>query len=188
MYSSKPHLYYPQNYYLGKFIIAFIRLCLRTASSEKSAAKDRKRSRRQTIVAMIVFFFVLPSLPIWYALFCNYRWDHSQPPRAAVPELVGLDLKTATERARSAHLDTKVLGRTWVTDLSPGLITLQAPDAGQLVPFNTTIGVEFAVTPPPALMPDSKVTQPWATPRGSLGIGSLTCKRRQKWSDSDNSR
>ena len=154
MYSSRPHLCYPQNYYLGKFIVAFIRSWFpRNATSATPAAKDRKCSRPRKIVTLIVVFFVLPSLPIWYSLFCNYRWDHSQPPRALVPELIGLDLETATERARSVHLDTKVLGRTWFTDLSPGSITLQAPEAGQLVPFNTTIGVELAVTSPAALTP-----------------------------------
>jgi len=43
---------------------------------------------------------------------------------------------------------TKVLGSTWYTNLSPGQITLQSPEAGQRVRLETTIGVELAIAPP----------------------------------------
>lgn len=115
------------------------------------------RSRRSVIFTLIIFFFVLPSLPLGYALFRNYQWERNQPPTAVVPNLVGLDLKTGSERARLAHLDTQVLGQTWYTDLSPGRITLQSPEAGQHVPFDTTIGVELAISTPAVLVPKPTV-------------------------------
>ena len=83
----------------------------------------------------------------------------NQPPTTIVPNLVGLDLKTSTERARSVHLDTRILGQTWYTDLSPGRVTLQAPEPGQCVPFQTVIGLELAINPPAALAPLKKTTQ-----------------------------
>lgn len=92
-----------------------------------------------------------------YALFCNYQWEASQLPTTVVPDLVGLDLNAGTERARSSHLDTQVLGQTWYTDLAVGRITLQSPEAGQRVPFKTVIGVELAITPPAVLAPKSTV-------------------------------
>jgi len=83
----------------------------------------------------------------------------NQPPTVVVPNLVGLDLKTSTARARSAHLNAQILGQTWYTDLSPGSITLQAPEPGQRVPFETVIGLELAITPPPALAPHQERVQ-----------------------------
>ena len=80
----------------------------------------------------------------------------NQPPTTIVPNLVGLDLKTSTERARSVHLDTRILGQTWYTDLSTGRITLQSPEPGQRVPFETVIGLEMAIRPPAALAPLKK--------------------------------
>jgi hypothetical protein len=78
-----------------------------------------------------------------------------RPPTTVVPDLIGMPLMTARERAHSVQLTTKVLGTTWYTNLSPGQITLQSPEAGQRVPFETTIGVELAVVPPDWTAPPS---------------------------------
>jgi beta-lactam-binding protein with PASTA domain len=99
------------------------------------------------------------SLPICFALSRNYQWEMNQPPTTVVPNLIGLALKTSTERARSVHLDTRILEQTWYTDLSPGRITLQSPDPGQRVPFDPVIGLELAINPPATLAPLKKATR-----------------------------
>jgi len=62
---------------------------------------------------------------------------------------------TAEDRAHSVHLMVRVLGSTWYTNLSPGQITLQSPEAGQRVQFEATIGVELAINAPEWLAPES---------------------------------
>jgi hypothetical protein len=156
VYNSRPHLYYPQNYYLGRFLVSFIRMCVPGRTKVPMRPQNhRTRKHGVVILTLVLCFFVLPSLPLCYGLFRNYQWEMSQPPTTIVPDLVGLDVKAGSERARSAHLDTEVLGATWYTDLSPGLITLQSPEAGQRVPFETVVGVEVARTPPAVLVPNS---------------------------------
>jgi hypothetical protein len=117
----------------------------------------RKRRRLSFIFTLILCFFVLTSMPLWFALFRNYQWDRSRPPNTVVPDLIGLSLKAGTERAHAAHLETKVLGSTWYTDLSPGLITLQSPKAGEDVPFETMVGVELAIMPPAPIKNEKRV-------------------------------
>ena len=134
--------------------MALIKTCVAGASAQTNAPY-RRHTRRSA--ALIIYFLVLPSLPIWYALYRNYRWETDQPPTAVVPNLVGLDLKTSTDRARSVHLETRILGQTWYTNLQPGHITLQSPESGQRVPFETVIGLELSIDPPAALrLLDSK--------------------------------
>jgi len=158
MYSTRRHSYSSHNFYVARFIIRLLFL----GWSDKAIgvlanARNSKRRRLPFIFTLILFFFVLPSMPLWFALFRNYQWERSRPPNTVVPELIGLSLKTGTERAHAAHLETKVLGSTWYTDLSPGLITLQSPEAGQHVPFETMIGVEVAIKPPAALANGKRV-------------------------------
>ena len=159
MYNSRPHLYYPQNYFLGKFLIAFIKAVVPNRVNHPKQTHARP-SRRRIIIALILCFFVLPSLPIGFALWRNYQWEMSQPPTTVVPDLVGLDLNTAIDRARSAHLGTEVLGQTWYTDLSPGRVTLQSPDAGQHVPFQTSVGLELSIPTPAVLAAPKAALQP----------------------------
>ena len=157
MYNSRSHLYYPQNYFLGRFLVQFIRQCVPRRTVGQPVNRSR---RRRTIVVLILCFLVLPSLPLSYAVFCNYRWEHNQPPRTVVPNLVGLDLQTGMQSARAAHLGTEVLGKTWYTDLSPGRITLQSPEAGDVVPFETVIGVELSIPTPAVLAPKTAHPKP----------------------------
>jgi hypothetical protein len=150
MYNSRRHLYYPHRF-LGLLIMGFVSICDRIRS-EGSKAKNQglrfRWYRRRVLVTVIIIVLVLPALMVLYALVRDYRWERSQPPTAVVPNVIGLDLKTAAERAHQVHLQTEVLGNTWYTDLPPGLISLQAPDPGERVPLGTSIGVELAITPP----------------------------------------
>jgi len=149
MYSSRRHLYYPKNFCVARFIFAFIRhSALDQTEGGMPPNRNLNPRRRSLILTAVLFFFVLPSLPICFALYRNYRWERSLPPTTIVPDLTGLPLRSATERAHAAHLKTEVLGSTWYTSQSPGHITLQSPEAGQQVPFETKIGVELAVNPP----------------------------------------
>ena len=90
----------------------------------------------------------LSSFPLFFSLFRKYQWERSQAPTVIVPDLMGLPLQSGTDRAQSFHLKTKILESTWYTNLSPGRITLQSPEAGQRVPYHTPIGVEVATAPP----------------------------------------
>ena len=114
------------------------------------------RKRKRLIVLTVLVCLAVASLPVLYALFRNYQWNRSQPARTAVPNLVGLDLNTGTQKARSLKLDTSVIGKTWHSDLPAGRISLQAPEAGQLVPMGTVIGVEITVPPPNVGSPTPK--------------------------------
>ena len=160
MFNSRPHLYYPRNYYLGRLLVAFIAAIVprKTPASPKTTNTTSKR--RRVIVTLVICFVVLELTPIGLALYRNYRWEHNQQPTTVVPNLVGLDLPTAAERARSARLVTNVLGQTWYTDLSPGLVTIQSPEAGQRVPLDSAVGLELAIPPPAALAPKGPVQKP----------------------------
>lgn len=153
MYSSKGHCYWSLNYYLWSLIFAFLR---RGALRRCERATGKSNVRRWSGVLLPVFCLVgLMSLPLSISLVRNYQWERRQPPTTVVPDLTGLSLMTGTERAHSVHLMTKVLGSTWYTNLSPAQITLQSPEAGQRVPFETTIGVELAILPPEWMPPKS---------------------------------
>ena len=148
MHSSRRHLYCAQNYSHTFLIFAFLRWCasgLKRRGSVSTIISERNRASR---VLLLLCFFLFLSFPLFLSLFRNYQWERSQAPTAIVPDLIGLPLQTGTERSHSLHLETKVLGSTWYTNLSPGRITLQSPEAGQRVPYQTAIGVEVATAPP----------------------------------------
>src|ERR1051325_9916545 len=145
MYSSRRDLYRSQNYYLAYFIIALLR-CYAAPVRQKRLLLTRNCERSCWFRALLVLCFL--SLPLCFSLFRNYQCERSQPPMTIVPDLIGLPLTTGIQKSHSVHLETEVLGRTWYTNLSPGRITLQSPEAGQCVPFGTTVGVELAIIPP----------------------------------------
>jgi hypothetical protein len=145
MYSSRGHLYGSRNYYLWGFIFAFLR---RARQRRAISTGNANRNRRPAVLLRVVCVVGVLSLPLLVSLVRNYQWERSQPPTTVVPDLIGLPLMTGTERAHSVHLTTKVLGSTWYTNLSPGQITLQSPEAGQRVSLETTIGVELAIMAP----------------------------------------
>jgi hypothetical protein len=158
MYSSRRHLYCTQNFYVARFVFGLLLLCVTGRATRGLAnAKDSKLSRVSFILSLVLFFFLLPSLPLCFSLFRNYQWERSQLPNTVVPDLIGLSLKRGSERAHEAQLETKVLGSTWYTDQSPGLITLQSPEAGQHVPFETMIGIELAIKPPAPIENEKRV-------------------------------
>jgi hypothetical protein len=145
MYSSRGHLYGSHNYYLWGFIFAFLRSALQR---RVISTRNAKRNRRPKVLLRVLCLVGVLSLPLFVSLVRNYQWERSQPPTTVVPDLIGLPLLAGTERAHSVHLTTRILGRTWYTNLSPGQITLQSPEAGQRVPFETTIGIELAIVTP----------------------------------------
>ena len=153
MYSSRRHLYGSRHYFLWSFFFAFLR---RGALHRCEIPTGNSKVRRWSGVLLPVLFLVgLMSLPLSLPLVRDYQWERSRPPTTVVPDLIGLPLMTGRERAHSVHLMTKVLGSTWYTNLSPGRLTLQSPEAGQRVPFETTIGVELAIMPPDWMPPES---------------------------------
>jgi beta-lactam-binding protein with PASTA domain len=65
-----------------------------------------------------------------------------------VPDLKGLDLKTAEYRARQAQLNPQVILRRWDVQAPVGTIVGQMPEAGMSVPVGTTIGLELCIQDP----------------------------------------
>ena len=109
------------------------------------------KNRNRRLIVIILACVVIASIPLLYALVRNYRLERNQPARTVVPNLIGLDLEAGKQRAQASKLDTSVIGKTWYSDLPPGRISLQAPEAGERVPVGTVIGVEITVAAPPGL-------------------------------------
>jgi hypothetical protein len=152
MYSSRRHFYGTHNCCVLSFLFALLKRCV---AQRDTMSRTNAKGNRSSQVLLPVCFVGLLSLPLSISLVRNYQWERSRPPTALVPDLTGLSLMTGAERAHSVHLTTRVLGITWHTDLSPGRITLQSPEAGQRVPFETAIGVELAIMPPDSLLSES---------------------------------
>ncbi len=179
MYSSRRSVYCRPGFCMPCLILGLIRCWMpyRTAGGMTTTGRSA-RNRLSLTLTLVLVFLVIPSLPLCYALYRNYRWEQMQPPTTVVPDLMGLTLEAGAVRAQSAHLETKVLGRTWYTDLSPGRITLQSPQAGQRVPFETTIGLELAVMRP-AFAPSLVVNQEGSRRKGTWRrFLSLKARRR----------
>lgn len=165
MYSSRGHLYGSHNYYFWGFIYTFLR---RAMQRRLISTGNAKGNRRPNVLLRVLCLVGVLSLPLLVSLVRNYQWERSQPPTTVVPDLIGLPITTAMERAQSVHLMTKVLGRTWYTNLSPGRITLQSPEPGQRVPVETAIGVELAIVPPDWMLPESVKEERGCNPRARL--------------------
>src|ERR1051326_1588171 len=78
--NSRPHLYYPRNYYLGRLLVAFIAAIVPKKTPGLAKTTNATSKRRRVIVTLVICFVVLELTPIGLALYRNWRWEHNQQP------------------------------------------------------------------------------------------------------------
>ena len=109
----------------------------------------RKRYLKILIIVLVVWLGVIPlSLVAINAIVANNR--KPGPERTTVPQLIGLDQKTADAKARSAKLNMQVMMTRSDQPGTPGTILFQTPGAGESVEVGTVVGVSVALENPDA--------------------------------------
>jgi len=104
----------------------------------------RKRYLKILIIVLVIWLGVIPlSLVAINAIVAGNR--NPGPARTTVPQLVGLDQKTADAKARSAKLNMQVMMTRSDQPGPPGIILFQAPGAGESVEVGTVVGVSLRV-------------------------------------------
>jgi len=109
----------------------------------------RKRYLKILIIVLVIWLGVIPlSLVAINAIVASNR--KPGPERTTVPQLVGLDQKTADAKARSAKLNMQVMMTRSDQPGRPGIILFQTPGAGESVEVGTVVGVSLALKNPDA--------------------------------------
>ena len=108
----------------------------------------KRRFWKRTIAVIVIVFVVLPVLVVGSLAFFRYKSQKTTPPRTVVPNLKGLDLKTAESRAAEAQLHAQVMLRRWDIEAPIETIVGQIPEPGIEVPVGTTVGLELCVEEP----------------------------------------
>ena len=108
---------------------------------------NRKRFLKILIIVLVIWLGVIPlSLVAINAIVASNR--KPGPARTTVPQLVGLDQKTADAKARSAKLNMQVMMTRSDQPGPPGIILFQTPGAGESVEVGTVVGVSVALENP----------------------------------------
>ena len=89
-----------------------------------------------TIIALL-FFIVLPAIALSGLALSVRRERLSRPPQTRVPQLVGLDYKTAETTLHNSKLNIRVLAYLYDPPIEPGKILFQTPQAGEFVDCGT---------------------------------------------------
>jgi beta-lactam-binding protein with PASTA domain len=109
----------------------------------------RKRYLKILIIVLVIWLGVVPlSLVAINAIVASNR--KPGPERTMVPQLIGLDQKTADAKARSAKLNMQVMMTRSDQPGTPGTILFQTPGAGESVEVGTVVGVSVALENPDA--------------------------------------
>ena len=115
----------------------------------------RKRYLKILIIVLVIWLGVIPlSLVAINAIVASNR--KPEPARTTVPQLVGLDQKTADAKARSAKLNMQVMMTRSDQPGAPGIILFQTPGAGESVEAGTVVGVSLRVEDPDAQSREDK--------------------------------
>jgi hypothetical protein len=93
-----------------------------------------------TIIALF-FFIVLPAIALSGLALSVRRERLSRPPQTRVPQLVGLDYKTAETTLHNSKLNIRVLAHRYDPPIEPGKILFQTPQAGESVDCGTVVGI-----------------------------------------------
>jgi len=78
----------------------------------------------------------------------RHRQHRAAAAEIIVPNLKGLDLKTAESQARQSQLNPQIMLRRWDIPAPIGTIVGQIPEPGISVPVNSTIGFEVCIEDP----------------------------------------
>ena len=115
----------------------------------------RKRFLKILIIVLVIWLGVIPlSLVAINAIVASNR--KPGPQRTTVPQLVGLDQKTADAKARSAKLNMQVMMTRSDQPGAPGIILFQAPGPGESVEVGTVVGVSMRIEDPDAQSREDK--------------------------------
>ena len=96
-----------------------------------------------TVIAVICFI-VLPAIALSQLALSVRRERLSRPPQARVPPLVGLDYKTAETTLHNSKLNMRVLAQRRDLPDEPGTILFQTPQDGELLDYETAVGVTIS--------------------------------------------
>jgi len=104
----------------------------------------RKRYLKILIIVLVIWLGVIPlSLVAINAIVASNR--KPGPARTTVPQLVGLDQKTADDKARNAKLNMQVMMTRSDQPGPPGTILFQTPGAGESVETGMVVAVSVAL-------------------------------------------
>ena len=110
----------------------------------------RRRFWKRLIVALALWVIVAP-IVLAAGLAIVLHWQEKKlPAQRVVPDLKGLDLKSAESKARAAGFSIDVMGSRSDLPGAPGTVVEQMPDEGQSV-YLDRIGVVTSVNDPPGL-------------------------------------
>ena len=108
---------------------------------------QQKRYLKILIIVLVIWLGVIPlSLVAINAIVAGNR--KPGPARTTVPQLIGLDQKTADAKARSAKLNMQVMMTRSDQPGPSGIIVFQVPGAGESVEVGTVVGVSLRVEDP----------------------------------------
>jgi beta-lactam-binding protein with PASTA domain len=92
----------------------------------------------------LVCFIVLPAIALSGLALSVRRERLSRPPQTRVPQLVGLDYKTAETTLHNSKLNIRVLAYRYDPPIEPGKILFQTPQAGELLNYGAAVGVTIS--------------------------------------------
>src|SRR5437879_13331580 len=108
---------------------------------------QQKRYLKILIIVLVIWLCVIPfTLVAINAIVARNR--KPGPARTTVPQLVGLDQKTADAKARSAKLNMQVMMARSDQQGPPGIILFQAPGVGESIEVGTVVGVSISTENP----------------------------------------
>jgi beta-lactam-binding protein with PASTA domain len=96
----------------------------------------------------LVCFIVLPAIALSGLALSVRRERLSRPPQTRVPQLVGLDYKTAETTLHNAKLNIRVLAYRYDPPVEPGKILFHTPQAGESVDCGTVVGIVISKEDP----------------------------------------
>lgn len=107
--------------------------------------RGKQRLLIATLTAIAVgCFIVLPAIALSLLALDVRRERLSRPPQTTVPNLIGLDYKSAQTKVREANLNIRVLAHRRELPLEPRTIIDQIPRGSEHVDCGTVIGVTIS--------------------------------------------
>src|SRR5260370_17242944 len=108
---------------------------------------QQKRYLKILIIVLVIWLRLIPfTLVAINAIVASNR--KPVPARTTVPQLVGLDQKTADAKARSAKLNMQVMLTRSDQPGPPGIILFQAPGAGESIELDPILAVSLPLQDP----------------------------------------
>ena len=100
-----------------------------------------------TIMALLCFV-VVPAIALSGLALSVRRERLSRPPQTRVPQLVGVDYRTAEITLHKLRLNIRVLAYRYDQPAEPGTIIFQTPQVGESVDCGTVVGIVISKEDP----------------------------------------